>query len=201
MDELITSKEIIQYLDSNYNYKDTLSNLSSNKLIKSTEQAYDYDKIKNVVYKGNCASCDALLIKKNINIIEFKTGFDSPDDTLDDKTKKENLMLKIRLKAYESLHLLYTAIIEEIDSTRKIQPKKIFCAVIDTNEMVTSEEAIVDILSEEGAVKNNSSYKTRIIENMLTMYRKETDHKKKLFYDDTFVLYDYEFDSNVNRFK
>lgn len=67
--------------------------------------------------------------------------------------------------------------------------------------MVTSEEAIVDILSEEGAVKNNSSYKTRIIENMLTMYRKETDHKKKLFYDDTFVLYDYEFDSNVNRFK
>ena len=29
----------------------------------------------------------------------------------------------------------------------------------------------------------------------------ETNSHKKLFYDDTFVLFDYEFDSNINKFK
>ena len=43
--------------------------------------------------------------------------------------------------------------------------------------------------------------KVRIVENALAMYRKQTDKRKKLFYDETFVLYDYEFDNNVHKFK
>ena len=202
MNEYITIQEIKEFLDTNYNYKDTLSNLSNNKdKIKSDEQAYDFDKIKREIYKDNCDSCDALLLKNDLNLIEFKTGFDSPDETLSDRVKKENLKNKIRLKAYESLHLLETAIIDEIDYKRRRQPKIVFCAVIDTNEKITSEEAIVDILCDEGAVREEESFKVKIIENMLAMYRKETNHHKKLFYDHAFVLYDYEFDSNINEFK
>ena len=201
MNEYITSQEIKEFLDNNYNYKDTLSNLSNNDKIKAAEQAYDFDKIKWEIYKDNCTSSDALLLKKNINLIEFKTGFDAPENTVDDKTKKENLMLKIRLKACESLKLLYTAIIEEIDSVRMLKPKIVFCAVIDTNEPIHSEDAMIDILSEEGgAIIGGVTYKSRL-ENALKMYRKVTDKQKKLFYDDTFVLYDYEFDSKINNFK
>lgn len=200
---MITCENIISYLDTNYNHKKTLSELSNNPKITSTISAYDFDKIKRIIYRDRCTSADALLIKKNLNLIEFKTGFDSPDESLSDKVKKENLMLKIRLKAYESLHLLQTAIIDEISPDDKLceKIKTIFCAVIDTNEPVVGDEVIVDILSDAGSLNGTKSFKTKITEDTLKMYRKETNKHKKLFYDDVFVLYDYEFDNNVSRFK
>lgn len=200
---MITCADITSYLDTNYNYKDSLSVLSNNKKISCTTIAYDFDKIKYCIYRDNCASADALLIKRNLNLIEFKTGFSSPEDNADDKLRKENLVLKIRAKAYESLHLLETAIIDEISENDTLDKniKITFCAVIDTDIPVVAEEAITDILSVEGGVRENKDFKTRIIENALGMYRKETDKHKKLFYDETFVLYDYEFDNNISKFR
>ena len=200
---MITCRDIIDYLKSNYNYVKSLSKLSNNELIKCTEDAFNFDDIKSDIYGNHCASADALLIKRNLNLIEFKTGFDAPEDTLPDKIRKENLLLKIRIKAYESLHLLQTAIIDEISPDDKLDEsiKFVFCAVIDTTEKVVADDLITDILSDEGGIRESKSFKVRIVENTLAMYRKETDKRKKLFYDETFVLYDYEFDDNVNKFK
>lgn len=199
---MITCKDIVSYLDTNYNFVETLSTLSDNEKITCNEMAYAFDKIKQQIYGDRCTSADALYIKKNLNFIEFKTGFASPDETINDKTKKENLMLKIRLKAYETLHLFQTAIINEISPNDQLEHhiKTVFCAVIDTNEQVVADEAIVDIISDAGGVRENRSFKVKIVEDNLAMYRKETDKHKKLFYDDTFVLYDYEFDQNIGRF-
>lgn len=199
---MISCADIISYLDKNYNYKDSLANLSSNPKIKDQSEAYDYDKIKERIY-GNSRSVDALLIKRNLNLIEFKTGFDSTLDSVNEKVKKENMALSIRIKAYESLHLLQTAIIDEISDTDQLSDKIkiVFCAVIDTNEPVVAEDAYVDILSDEGGVRENKSLKVKVAENVMSIYRKETDKQKKLFYDDAFVLYDYEFDKRIGDFK
>lgn len=199
---MISCADIVSYLDKNYNYKDSLANLSSNPKIKDQSEAYDYDKIKERIY-GNSRSVDALLIKRNLNLIEFKTGFDSTLDSVNEKVKKENMALSIRIKAYESLHLLQTAIIDEISDTDQLSDKIkiVFCAVIDTNEPVVAEDAYVDILSDEGGVRENKSLKVKVAENVMSIYRKETDKQKKLFYDDAFVLYDYEFDKKIGDFK
>lgn len=79
--------------------------------------------------------------------------------------------------------------------------KLFFCAVIDTNEPVVADDAYVDILSDEGGVKEHKSLKVKLVENVMRIYRKETDKHKKLFYDEAFVLYDYEFDNKINQFK
>jgi hypothetical protein len=200
---MIACSDIIAYLNDNYNYVKSLSELSNNEKIKSTENAFNFDDIKGAIYGEHCASADALLIKRNLNLIEFKTGFDAPEETLPDKIRKENLLLKIRIKAYESLHLLQTAIIDEISPDDKLADnvKFVFCAVIDTAEKAVAEDLITDIISDAGGIREEKSFKVRIIENGLAMYRKQTDKRKKLFYDETFVLYDYEFDSNVHKFK
>ena len=200
---MITCNDIITYLNSNYNYVKSLSELSNNEKIKCAESAFNFDDIKGAIYGELCASADALLIKRNLNLIEFKTGFDAPEETLPDKIRKENLLLKIRIKAYESLHLLQTAIIDEISPDDKLADnvKFVFCAVIDTAEKAVAEDLITDIISDAGGIREEKSFKVRIIENGLAMYRKQTDKRKKLFYDETFVLYDYEFDSNVHKFK
>ena len=100
-------------------------------------------------------------------------------------------MLKNRAKAYESLYLLETAIIDEISENDTLDKniKITFCAVIDTDIPVVAEEAITDILSVEDWIRENKDFKTRIIENALSMYRKETDKHKKLFYDETFFVW------------
>ena len=200
---MITCNDIVTYLNDNYNYVESLSELSNNEKIKCTENAFNFDDIKGAIYGDHCASADALLIKTNLNLIEFKTGFDAPEETLPDKIRKENLLLKIRIKAYESLHLLQTAIIDEISPDNKLADgiKFVFCAVIDTAEKAVADDLITDIISDAGGIRENKSFKVRIVENALAMYRKQTDKRKKLFYDETFVLYDYEFDNNVHKFK
>ena len=111
--------------------------------------------------------------------------------------------LSIRVKAYESLHLLQTAIIDEVADGDNLAGgiKIVFCAVIDTNEPVVADDAYVDILSDEGGVREHKSLKIKLVENVMKIYRKETNRHKKLFYDEAFVLYDYEFDSKIGQFK
>lgn len=199
---MVSCNDIISYLDTHYNFKGKISDLSSNPKITNQTEVYDYDKIKEQIYT-NSRSVDVLLIKKNLNLIEFKTGFDSTFDSVNEKVKKENMALSIRLKAYESLHLLQTAIIDETGDDGKLEDgiKIVFCAVIDTNEPVVADDAYVDILSDEGGVKEHKSLKVKLVETVMKIYRKETDKHKKLFYDEAFVLYDYEFDSKISQFK
>lgn len=199
---MVSCNDIISYLDNNYNYKGKISDLSNNTKITAQTEVYNCDKIKEQIY-GNSRSVDVLLIKKNLNLIEFKTGFSSTFDSENERLKKDNMALSIRVKAYESLHLLQTAIIDEIDGCGILKNgvKIVFCAVIDTNEPVVADDAYVDILSDEGGVKEHKSLKVKLVENVMRIYRKETDKHKKLFYDEAFVLYDYEFDNKINQFK
>lgn len=199
---MISCRDIVAYLDANYNIKGKISDLSSNPKITDQTEVYDYDEIKKRIY-GDSRSVDVLLVKKNLNFIEFKTGFDSTLDSVNEKVKKENMALSIRVKAYESLHLLQTAIIDEVADGDKLSEgiKIVFCAVIDTNEPVVADDAYVDILSDEGGVREHKSLKVKLVENVMKIYRKETNRHKKLFYDEAFVLYDYEFDSKIGQFK
>ena len=199
---MISCNDIISYLDENYNFKGKIADLSNNLKITNQTEAYDYDKIKAQIY-GNSRSIDALFIKKNLNLIEFKTGFDSTLDSVNEKVKKENMALSIRVKAYESLHLLQTTIIEEVADGGKLADgiKIVFCAVIDTNEPVVADDAYVDILSDEGGLREHKSLKVKLVEDVMKIYRKETNKRKKLFYVEAFVLYDYEFDKKFSQFK
>lgn len=199
---MISCRDIVAYLDANYNIKGKIADLSSNPKITDQTEVYDYDEIKKRIY-GDSRSVDVLLVKKNLNLIEFKTGFDSTLDSVNEKVKKENMALSIRVKAYESLHLLQTAIIDEVADGDKLSEgiKIVFCAVIDTNEPVVADDAYVDILSDEGGVREHKSLKVKLVENVMKIYRKETNRHKKLFYDEAFVLYDYEFDSKIGQFK
>lgn len=199
---MISCDKIIEYLDSHYNYKDTIATLSKNLKIKDQTQVYDYDKIKEAIY-GHCRSVDVLLIKRDINLIEFKTGLAISFDSENERLKKENMKLSIRLKAYESLHLLQTAIIDEISCGDKLAEdiRIVFCAVIDTNEPIVAEDAYVDILSDAGGVSETESFKVKLIKEVMSIYRKETNKHKKLFYDDAFVIYDYEFDKQRKKFR
>ena len=169
---MISCNDIISYLDAHYNFKGKVSELSSNPKITDQTEVYDYDEIKKQIY-GNSRSVDVLLIKKNLNLIEFKTGFDSTLDSVNEKVKKENMALSIRIKAYESLHLLQTAIIDEVADGGKLADgiKIVFCAVIDTNEPVVADDAYVDILSDEGGVKEHKSLKVKLVENVMKIYR------------------------------
>lgn len=201
---MITCKRIKEYLNNNYPYVETLAKLSNNSKITTKDLAFDFDKIKCVIYP-ECSSADALLIKKRLNLIEFKTGFDNPDKTLMDKTKKENLMLKIKEKADESLRILDIGIIGQIEKIDNEQldngVMKVYCAVIDVgSNAVVGEDVIIDIIAKAGDVSNPVSYKN-IIDNNLKRLRKETDRHEKLFYNETFVMYDYEFDKNISKFK
>lgn len=201
---MVTQKDIIDYLDKNYNHKDSISKLSSNPKVKNETEVYDFDEIKKRIY-SHCRSVDVLFIKKNLNLIEFKTGFKSDLNDENEKLKKENMILSIRLKAYESLHLLQTAIIDEIPSKTGRLSEKIeivFCAVIDTNEPVVADDIYTDILSDAGALINHTSLKVKLVNQVMEIYRKRTSKHKRLFYDRAFVLYDHEFDAEfANKFK
>ena len=199
---MVDCNDIVLYLDTHYDYKNTISNLAQNPKVLTDTIVYDYDKIKERIGRG-CRSVDALLIKRNLNLIEFKTGFAHVEDSVNERLKKENMALSIRIKAYESLHILQTAIIDEISNSVGLSPniKKVFCAVIDTNEQVVADEVYVDLLSDEGGVRENKSWKVAIAENVMSLYRKESNSHRKLFYDDAFVLYDYEFDERFGSFK
>lgn len=202
---MITCKRIKDYLDANYPFTGALSSLSNNPLIKSQEEVYDFDRIKNRIYP-NCCSADVLFIKEHINLIEFKTGFGGADESESDKLKKENQVLKIKLKATDSLRILDACIIDEIkkidNDTIDDRIQKTYCAVIDTDKsLFASDEMLTDIISEAGNVHNPDSYKTRI-ENSLKTYRKQTDHCNRLFFNEISVMYDFEFDQKMsNHFK
>lgn len=195
--DMITCERIKKYLDTKYPYIGTLASLSNNSKITSQENAYNFDEIKRKVYP-ECCSADALLIGKRINLIEFKTGFATPDITETDKIKKENLKLKIKAKASDSLRILDINIIGQIQIIDNDQLdsriKKVYCAVIDVeNNSVLGEDVLTDIIAQSGKISNSTSYKT-LIENSLKVFQKETDQHEYLFYNQIFVFYDYEFD-------
>lgn len=200
---MITCERIKKYLDTKYPYIGTLASLSNNSKITSQENAYNFDEIKRKVYP-ECCSADALLIGKRINLIEFKTGFATPDITETDKIKKENLKLKIKAKASDSLRILDINIIGQIQIIDHDQLdsriKKVYCAVIDVeNNSVLGEDVLTDIIAQSGKISNSTSYKT-LIENSLKVFQKETDQHEYLFYNQIFVFYDYEFDQKVSQF-
>ena len=196
-----TVQKILDYLDLHLNHKERICCLAQNSNIQCGEYAYNFDKIKNCICGDKMRTCDALYINKNINLIEFKTGFDAPESNASDTLKKENMLLKIQIKAGDSLRILENFILKKaINGDEEIRARKIMCAVIDSNEPVIAEHVYVDILSEHAGSQVSSNWKENVAA-ALSKYRKESLSGGKLFYDDTFVLYDYEFDENFCRFK
>lgn len=194
-------QEIRKYLRNEYGEEKKLEELSDHNNFKSAEKAFDYDYIKRKTVKDKCESADALYITKWINFIEFKTGFATKADTVNLKVQKENLKLRIKVKAYESLALFEKVILPKGNFTEDIiAGRRRFIAVIDTkNEPL---DGMANILAQQAECLDEiSDYKKDLykwLKDSLICYRKEFDGKH-IFYDDTKVWYDYELPNEINK--
>ncbi len=187
-------QKIKTYLRQEYGEEKAIEELAPNNHISCKQRAFDYDEIKRQVVKDQCDSVDALYITKWFNFIEFKTGFSKPDKDVNERTHKENLKLRIRLKAYESIALFEKVILPKGGfAETEINGKRRFVAVIDTKAVPL--EGMTDILSDLSGCKDSvPNYKKDLnkwLSDSLLYYRKEFDGKH-IFYDDTQVWYDYE---------
>ncbi len=185
----------------NDEYLKELSALADNMAqIRSTRKAYDYDKIKDhLCERIKLKSADALLVgKRQIALIEFKTGFAEDTDYTcdDDRLKKEQLRLSIRLKACESLIMFEKIICDG----QPVGFDKVFIIVINSQDDPKGARSnVIGRLS-----KTNKSYseKARIqkelLEHSLLLYRKNT-FGKQIMYNRIMVMYDTEFDSEIEK--
>ncbi|MDY3795208.1 MAG: hypothetical protein SOZ81_00630 [Agathobacter sp.] len=192
------TEDIRNYLTDNYGDEVTFAEIAPNST-DSQLKAIDFDNVKRKIVGDKCESADALYITNSFNFIEFKTGFASEKTDINTKTHKENLKLKIRLKAFETMALFRDVIIPSLGANeRMIIGKRRYIAVIDSKEKPT--DAYQDVLAEiSGTQDNISEYKKSIfiwLTDSLAVYRRELDGKK-LFYDYTDVWYDFEFDNKI----
>ena len=158
---------------------------------------YDYDKIKEAVIGNKCTSADALYLKRFIYFIEFKTGFATEKTDANTRTHLENLQLRIKIKAYESLALFEKIILPEIgDGNLADKIQKRYIAVIDSLE--APMDAYEDILQEaSGRTVSNKEKLKDLYTNSLLNYRKSANNGKYVFYEGIDVWYDFEFDSKI----
>lgn len=192
------TEDIRNYLIDNYGDEVTFAEIAPNST-DSQLKAIDFDNVKREIVGDKCESADALYITNSFSFIEFKTGFASEKTDINTKTHKENLKLKIRLKAFETMALFRDVIIPSLGvNERMIIGKRRYIAVIDSKEKPT--DAYQDVLAEiSGTQDNISEYKKSIfawLADSLAVYRRELDGKK-LFYDYTDVWYDFEFDNKI----
>lgn len=192
------TEDIRNYLIDNYGDEVTFAEIAPNST-DSQLKAIDFDNVKRKIVGDKCESADALYITNSFNFIEFKTGFASEKTDINTKTHRENLKLKIRLKAFETMALFRDVIIPSLGANeRMIIGKRRYIAVIDSKEKPT--DAYQDVLAEiSGTQDNISEYKKSIfawLADSLAVYRRELDGKK-LFYDYTDVWYDFEFDNKI----
>lgn len=194
---MITTEDIKDYLKQHHPHVEQFCKLAENHVnISSQLEAFDYDLIKNDLSGDKCESADALYLKKHIYFIEFKIGFATEKSDANTRTHKENLKLKIRLKAYESLALFEKILLPEIgDGSLNEKLQKQYIAVIDSE--VRPMQAYADVLKEKSGRKD--TFRHEIFKNSLLIYGKEMKNGKKLFYDRVDVWYDFEFDRKAEK--
>lgn len=197
-----TIEDVRKYIEDTYDVADinrTFSEIAENSKIQSQIECYDYDKIKRQIMGDRCASADALYLKRFIYFVEFKTGFATEKTDANTRTHLENLKLRIKIKAYESLGLFEKVILSEIGNGQlgdSIQKK--YIAVIDSLE--SPMEAYEDILQEaSGNTIRNKEELRKLYVNSLLNYRKSAPNGKYVFYDGIDVWYDFEFDNKIQR--
>ena len=198
---MVNGEKIYKELEDKFGYKSNFQNLANNPVIESTQEAFDYDKIKERLAGQKCTSADALLVRRNLYFIEFKTGFAVQKQDINATTHKDNLRLNIRLKAYESLALFEKIILPEVeDGKLEEKTQKYYIAVIDTEKDPMMPYA--DILRRKSGVEEmRCKEQKRIFENSLLNYRKEVSGGQRIFYDNVEVWYDREFDARILKLK
>lgn len=197
-----TIQEIREYVENTYDMQivhKTFQEVAKNSKIESNEMCYEYDKIKEAVIGNKCASADALYLKRFIYFIEFKTGFATEKTDANTNTHKENLQLRIKIKAYESLALFEKIILPEIgDGQLASRIQKKYIAVIDSLE--SPMDAYEDILGEEsGRTVSNKEELEKLYTDSLLNYRKSANNGKYVFYDGIEIWYDFEFDNKIQK--
>ena len=195
-----TVQDIREHIENTYDMsiiKKTFSDVANNPKIKSEVECYEYDQIKRQIMGDRCASADALYLKRFIYFIEFKTGFATKKTDANTKTHIENLKLRIKIKAYESLGLFEKVILPDIkDGCLEKNIQKRYIAVIDSLE--SPMDAYEDVLREASGqtVKNKEELKNLYVNSLLN-YRKSAPNGRYVFYDGIDVWYDFEFDSKI----
>ena len=199
---MVTAKDVSKYIDKTYvskepkKYYKPICDLANMPKITINRNAYNFDEIKNDI-NPNARSCDVLYIGKWLNFIEFKQGFSKAIESEKYELKKENMALSISLKACHSLQIFNNEILPYIeDGVLALQAHKVFCAVLDSQDPECSEGVYTDINLEEAHMDSKCSLKKNILDGVIRNLRVETKNKKRAFYDDAHVFYDYEFDAN-----
>lgn len=197
-----TTEDIRNYIENTYDaseIKKTFMEVANNSKIQSNLECYDYDNIKRKIMGDKCASADALFLKRFVYFIEFKTGFATEKTDANTRTHLENLKLRIKIKAYESLGLFEKVILPDIaDGKLNDNIQKKYVAVIDSS--VTPMDAYEDVLLEEsGHTVNNKEELKKLYVNSLLNYRKSTSDGRYVFYDGIEVWYDFEFDGEIQK--
>ena len=194
--------DVREYIEDTYDTSEinrTFSEIAKNPRVQSEVNCYDYDIIKRKIMGDKCASADALYLKRFIYFIEFKTGFATERTDANTRTHLENLKLRIKIKAYESLGLFEKIILSDIaDGKLDDNIQKKYIAVIDSLE--TPMDAYEDILQEaSGCTVSNKEELKKLYTNSLLNYRKSAPNGKYIFYDGIEVWYDFEFDGKIQR--
>lgn len=194
---MVKTKDIEEFLDKEGMPKIPFCDIADqHKNIKSDIEAYNYDRVKEMLAGARCESADALYLKRHVYLFEFKTGFATEKTDANTNTHKENLKLKIRLKAYESLALLEKLLIPAIgDGELSSKTQKVYVAVVDAQKIPM--QAYADVLRKKSG--KEPSFCHDIFQNSLLIYGKEVKGGKKLFYDRVDVWYDFEFDDKIQK--
>lgn len=219
----MTNNHFIYYVQKKWKkFRDTVTNISKDEsgkaFVSSRVQVYSFDKkiVPNLFKRKDIFPCSAdgiVIVKKNINVIEFKTGFKQKTTTESfdvkrgacpklkppvpcpeywdqffkrQKKEREELKKSLMIKAIET----YITLEKHYFSKYLLEDKvKInYIAVID-GDYIDAEEKLLGTIAGRKTTKTRNTFEE--VKNSLNRLKKH--HFKNYYYDNIEVLSDVEF--------
>lgn len=191
--------KISQYLSANYsNLQDTFTNLSRSSdgqpLVNDSNIAYNFDKISNAIYSPNMLkSSDALFLKNELYLIEFKKGLRAAPAGYRESRKSlkyEALKNCITAKISTSLHTIEKVIFNRANVNAS-SFKRNYIIVLDPSPSGQPVLALGQVLSQLAGIQ---SCLLSIWSPFILPY---IDVSIRCFYDDVIVLNSINFSSKI----
>lgn len=177
------------------NLMDTCTNLSKSNdgipLVSDITETYNFDSISNDIYKPKChKSSDALYLKEELYLIEFKNGFPGNNRTY--KEIKNSIIAKIST----SLHTLEKVIFAgaNVDTNNL---KRNYILVLNSTSLGVPITAVAIAMAKlSGELPSEKGIYSALCNYELPFYE-----SNRLFYDKIIILNDINFSKNLFAFK
>lgn len=164
----------------------------------STTEAFDFDEISKSFFSSNACVCsaDALLLKDNLYLIEFKTVAKTKP-----KWKYEEIKKNLCMKISESLIVLDKEIIQpnSVDETRF---EKYFVITIDSAKLPIDAMscAMVGLSAPATTPAPVFTFSQKSLSESFDKYRLPDKNGNHIFYEDVIILNDKNFSAMVKSF-